>query len=103
MKLALGGNDTLIGRASRALTLSFISVAVLRFSMLGVGVLLARLLGPHAFGTFAVALVALLAVLSLNELGVSLAIVRWPDDPSEIAPTVATISCISSGILFIGF
>lgn len=103
MKLPLGSSDTLIGRASRALTLSFVSVAVLRFSTLGVGVLLARLLGPHAFGTYAVALVALLAVLSLNELGVSLAIVRWPDDPREIASTVATISCISSGVLFIGF
>ena len=103
MKLPLGNKDTLIGRASRALSLSFISVAVLRFSTLGVGVLLARLLGPHAFGTYAVALVALLAVLSFNELGVSLAIVRWPGEPSEIAPTVATISCVSSVILFIGF
>ena len=103
MKLSLGNKDTLIGRASRALSLSFLSVAVLRFSTIGVGVLLARLLGPHAFGTYAVALVALLAVLSFNELGVSLAIVRWPGDPSEIAPTVATISCVSSVLLFIGF
>jgi O-antigen/teichoic acid export membrane protein len=103
MKLSLGNSDTLLGRASRALSLSFISVAVLRFSTLGVGVLLARLLGPHAFGTYAVALVALLAVLSFNELGVSLAIVRWPGEPSEIAPTVATISCVSSVLLFIAF
>jgi O-antigen/teichoic acid export membrane protein len=103
MKLSLGNRDTLMGRASRALSLSFISVAVLRFSTLGVGVLLARLLGPHAFGTYAVALVALLAVLSFNELGVSLAIVRWPGEPSEIAPTVATVSCASSVLLFIGF
>jgi O-antigen/teichoic acid export membrane protein len=103
VKLPLGNKDTLLGRASRALTLSFISVAVLRFSTLGVGVLLARLLGPRAFGTYAVALVALLAVLSFNELGVSLAIVRWPGEPSEIAPTVATISCVSSVLLFIGF
>jgi O-antigen/teichoic acid export membrane protein len=103
MKLPLGNKDTLIGRASRALSLSFISTAVLRLSTIGVGVLLARLLGPHAFGTYAVALVALLAVLSFNDLGVSLAIVRWPGDPTEIAPTVATISCISSVLLFVGF
>src|SRR5450755_1332158 len=103
MKLPLGNKDTLMGRASRALSLSFISTAVLRLSTIGVGVLLARLLGPHAFGTYAVALVALLAVLSFNELGVSLAIVRWPGDPTEIAPTVATISCISSVLLFVGF
>jgi PST family polysaccharide transporter len=103
MRLSLGNKDTLMGRASRALSLSFISVAVLRFSTLGVGILLARLLGPHAFGVYAVAFVALLAVLSFNELGVSLAIVRWPGDPSEIASTVATISCVSSVLLFIGF
>ena len=103
MRLPLGNKDTLIGRASRALGWSFISAAGLRFGTLGIGVLLARLLGPHAFGTYAVALVALLAVLSFNELGVSLAIVRWQGDPSEIAPTVTTISCVSSLILYVGF
>jgi len=34
--------------------------------------------------------------LSFNELGVSLAIVRWPGDPKRIAATVATISTVSS-------
>ena len=34
--------------------------------------MLARMLGPHVFGTYAVAWVALLAVLSLNDLSVSL-------------------------------
>ena len=41
-------------------------------------------------------MVALLAVLTFNELGVSLAIVRWPGDPRAIAPTVTTISIASS-------
>jgi PST family polysaccharide transporter len=73
-----------------------------RFSTLGIGVALARILGPHEFGAFAVALVALLALLSFNELGVSLAIVRWEGEPGEIAPTVATISVISSVIIYAG-
>ena len=38
------------------------------------------------------ALIALMAVLSFNELGVSLAIVRWREDPKDIAPTVTTIA-----------
>jgi PST family polysaccharide transporter len=46
-------------------------------------------------------MVALLAVLSFNELGVSLAIVRWPGEPDEIAPTVTTISVASSVLLYI--
>jgi O-antigen/teichoic acid export membrane protein len=69
---------------------------------MGIGVALARLLGPREFGAFAVSIVALLAVLSFNELGVSLAIVRWEGEPSEIAPTVTTISVVSSLIIYAG-
>ena len=58
------------------------------------------MLGPHAFGTYAVAWVALLAVLSLNDLSVSLAIVRWPGDPAEIAPTVTTIAVTGSAAMY---
>ena len=64
--------------------------------------MLARILGPHEFGAFAVAMVALLALLSFNELGVSLAIVRWEGEPSEIAPTVTTISVVTSVIIYAG-
>ena len=85
--------------ASRALSWSFINTAVSRFGTLAIGIVLARVLGPQAFGTFAVATVALVAVLSFNELGVSLAIVRWPGDPQEIAKTVTTISVVSSVVL----
>ena len=93
---------TLAGRATKALGWSFINNMVARFSTLGIGVALARILGPHEFGAFAVAMVALLALLSFNELGVSLAIVRWRGEPCEIAPTVATISVISSVIIYAG-
>ena len=102
MKLPLGDKNTLMGQASRALSWSFASTLGGRLATLAIGVLLARLLGPHAFGTFAVALVATLAVGSFNELGVSLAIVRWQGDPAEIVPTVMTLSLISSFILYIG-
>lgn len=84
--------------ASRALAWSFLNTAVSRFGTLGIGIVLARILGPQSYGTFAVAMVALLAVLSFNELGVSLAIVRWPEDPRRIAPTVSTISIACSSI-----
>ncbi|MGC1580018.1 MAG: oligosaccharide flippase family protein, partial [Candidatus Acidiferrales bacterium] len=73
-----------------------------RLGTVAIGITLARLLGPHQFGTYAVAYVALIAVLSFNELGVSLAIVRWPGDPSEIAPTVASVSIATSVVLYVG-
>ena len=99
MKLGVSEDGTLFSRAGRALGWSFASTAVAKFSTLAIGIVLARILGPQEFGTFAVATVALLAVLSFNELGVSLAIVRWPGDPREIAPTVTTISVLSSSVM----
>ena len=92
-------DSTLVGRAPRALALSFFNTVALKFGTVGIGVALARLVGPHQFGTYAVALLALTAVLSFNELGVSLAIVRWQTDPRTIAPTVNTISLIASTTL----
>jgi PST family polysaccharide transporter len=95
-------DGSLFGRAGRALGWSVASTAIGKLSTLAIGVVIARLLGPEEFGTFAVALVALLAVLSFNELGVSLAIVRWPGEPEEIAPTVATLSVVSSAVTYVG-
>lgn len=88
--------------AGPALGWSFLNTAVARFGTLAIGIVLARLLGPQEFGTFAVAFVALMAILSFNELGVSLAIVRWRRDPAEIAPTVTTISLGMSAALMVG-
>jgi O-antigen/teichoic acid export membrane protein len=89
----------LLANASGALGWSLVNTAATRLGTLGIGIVLARLLGPKEFGTYAVAFVALSAVLAFNELGVSLAIVRWPGDPRAIAPTVTTISLASSSVL----
>lgn len=84
--------------ASSAFGWSVLNTVLSRLGTLGIGIVLARVLGPESFGTFAVALVALMAVLSFNELGVSLAIVRWPGDPARIVPTVNTVSVAGSGL-----
>jgi PST family polysaccharide transporter len=91
----------LAGHATRAFGWSFLNTALSRLGTLLIGIVLARVLGPTEFGTFAVATVVLLAVLSFNELGVSLAIVRWKGDPLAIAPTVTTISVAMSALLFV--
>ena len=90
------GQQSLLGRASGAFAWSFANAIVSRVGTIGIGIALARLLGPTQFGTYAVGLIALMAALSFNELGVSLAIVRWPGDPNEIAPTVNTASLLTS-------
>lgn len=90
-------SDSSVGRSAyRALLWSFLNTAVARLGTVGVGIFLARLLGPESFGAFAVAGVALAAILSINELGISLAIVRWPSDPRKIAPTINTIAVLAS-------
>jgi PST family polysaccharide transporter len=88
------GHDehAVIHRASAALAWGLFNAAAARLGTLAIGIALARVLGPQEFGTYAVALLALMAALSFNELGVSLAIVRWAGDPRAIAPTVATLS-----------
>lgn len=85
--------------AGGAFAWSLANTVVTRVGTLVIGIVLARVLGPEHFGTFAVAMVALMAVLSFNELGVSLAIVRWPGDPRTIAATVNTIALASSAML----
>jgi PST family polysaccharide transporter len=55
---------------------------------------------PADFGVFAVALVVLNAGLSMNELGVSLAIIRWREGVGRIAPTVTTLALVWSGLLY---
>lgn len=86
-------------RASRAFVWSVANVVVGRLGTMAINVALARMLGPGQFGVYAVALVALVAVLSFSELGVSLAIVRWNDDPADVAPTVTTLSTLLSAAL----
>ncbi len=88
-----------VGKAANALGWSFLNTVTAKFGTLAIGVVLARLLGPTQFGTYAVAYLALTAILSFNELGVSLSIVRWPSDPAAIAPTVTFISLTSSVVL----
>ncbi|MFD1048260.1 oligosaccharide flippase family protein, partial [Kibdelosporangium lantanae] len=80
----------------KALKLSLLNTIVGKAGTFLTGIVLARLLTPADFGVYAVAFVALIALLSLNELGVSLAIVRWPGDPERIRPTVTTISTVTS-------
>jgi O-antigen/teichoic acid export membrane protein len=96
----LTGRQSLAGKAGHALGLSFTSTALAKLGTTGVGIVLARMLGPHAFGTYAVAYVALRVLVNLNDLGVSLAIVRWPGDPREITPTVVSITAVTSLLLY---
>ena len=95
------GGRSLGAQAGGALGWSFGNTLMAKLCTVAVGIALARLLGPHEFGTFAVASVALTIMTNVNDLGVSLAIVRWPGEPREITPTVTTISVLTSSALYV--
>lgn len=89
------------GQVRRGVRWSFINTLVIRIGNFMTGVVLARgFLGPRDWGLYAVGLVALAVLLSANELGVSLAVIRWDRDPKQFAPTVLTLSFLSSAILY---
>ena len=81
---------------------SMANTAVLRIANFAVGVVLARFVfGPQAFGLYAVSQVVLLVLLSANEMGVSLAIVRWEGDVRGFGRTVVTLSVASSTLIYV--
>ena len=64
------------------------------------GIILARLLDPSDYGEFTVALVALVIISNINDLGLEPTVVRWPGSIDEIAPTAWTTIFGSSCLLF---
>ncbi len=80
---------------------SLINSLVIRIGTFLTGIVLARgLLTPRDWGLYAIGLTALAVLLSANELGVSLAVVRWDGEVRQFAPTVVTLSVAFSSVLY---
>ncbi|WP_084477281.1 lipopolysaccharide biosynthesis protein [Actinokineospora enzanensis] len=88
------------GKVGRGALWSLLNTVVLRLGTLVSGIILARLLSPADYGVFAVALVAVTLLQAFNELGVSLALVRWQRDVREFAPTAMTIAVGTSTAMY---
>jgi O-antigen/teichoic acid export membrane protein len=89
-------------RVASAARWSLVNTVVRRVGTFASGVVLARLFfGPYEWGLYAVGLLVLAMLLSLNEMGVSLALVRWEGDIRRFAPTVLTISTASSTAFYV--
>jgi PST family polysaccharide transporter len=94
---AQAGLGRKVGAAARW---SMINTLVLRGANFAVGVILARtVFGPHEWGLYAVSQLVLSVLLSANEMGVSLAVVRLEGDIRGIARTALTLSLLSSSVL----
>jgi lipopolysaccharide exporter len=75
------------------------SNVLLRLANVLITAFVAHILSPHDFGIFAVALIAFAVVSSIGELGVSSCLIRADLDVDHLAPTVATVTVISSTTL----
>ena len=87
-------------RVSRGLGWSFLGQIVARFGTFASGIILARLLGPIDFGEVAAALVVVNVLLTVNELGVIPAIVRWRGDIEHATSTATTIALVTSVLMY---
>ncbi len=89
------------GQMRRGLRWSLFSTVLSKLVFPLTGVVLARILSPKDFGIFAVALIAMNGLNSINELGVTYAVVRWPGDLKVAARTATTIATSASVLIFI--
>jgi O-antigen/teichoic acid export membrane protein len=75
------------------------NVAVLRVANFAVGLVVARIVIPYDFGVFTVAMTVCNIIGSLASIGFISAIVREPDRTKKIAPTVLTMTIVTSILL----
>jgi lipopolysaccharide exporter len=80
---------------------SVASTIALRFGTIATTAVIAHILDRNDFGVFAVALTALMIVLSFGELGVASCLVRADLDIDLLGPTMVTVSLVTAGMLAI--
>lgn len=78
---------------------NFSSTISLRLSSIGITAIVARLLSPHDFGVFAVATTIFTIVTALGEFGVTSCLARADLDAEVLAPTLWSVSLVSSLIM----
>jgi O-antigen/teichoic acid export membrane protein len=93
-----------IGRkAGRGLGWGLLGNAVGKVGSFATALVLARLLVPHDFGVYAVALAATQFVLHINDVGLIAATIQWRGRLEDMAPTAATLAATFSVLIYVGF
>jgi O-antigen/teichoic acid export membrane protein len=91
-----------LGSSARTgLVWSLMNSAAARVLNVLAGLVIARVVTPAEFGTYAVALLVMTIVLSMNEIGLSVAVIRWREGVDRITPTAVTGSLVSSAFWFL--
>lgn len=87
-------------KIGRGFAWSAAGVGVMRLGSLVVGIVLANLLSPQAFGTYAVGLMVQSILMNFAELGLAADLVRHGDIKRR-GPTITTVALAASGLLTI--
>ena len=75
------------------------STLLLKLAAIAITAVVVRIVTPHDFGVFAVALTIFAVVSSFSELGVLSVMTRGDLDADEIGPTVTTVAWVSSAVI----
>ncbi len=93
-----------IGRkAGRGLGWGLLGNGLTKIGSFATSLALTRLLVPHDFGVYAVALAAMQFVIHINDVGLIPATIQWRGKLEDMAPTAATLAAGFSLIIYIGF
>ncbi len=88
------------GRARSGLIWSLLNSGAARVLNVLAGLVIARIVTPAEFGTYAAAVLVMTIVLSMNEIGLSVAVIRWKERVERVTPTAVSGSLLSSGVWF---
>jgi O-antigen/teichoic acid export membrane protein len=89
-------NVALGGLARTGMLWSLFNSAAARILNVGSSFVIARVVAPDELGTYAAAVLVLTIVLSMNEVGIGIAVVRWEDRLERILPTAVSAAFLGS-------
>jgi len=87
-------------RARRGMAWSLLNSGAARVLNVVAGMVIARIVTPGEFGAYTAALLVMTIVLSMNEAGLSVAVIRWKQGVERIVPTAITSSFLTSAFWF---
>ncbi|HKT02771.1 MAG TPA: oligosaccharide flippase family protein, partial [Rugosimonospora sp.] len=90
-----------IGRqAGRGLRWSLLGTMTAKVGSFAMGLVLARLLSPADFGTYAIALAATTILMNINDVGLIAATVQWRGRLADMAPTAGTMAAVFGVVIY---
>ena len=88
--------EELGARARTGMAWSLLNSGAIRLLNVVAGMIVARIVTPDEFGAYTAGLLVMTIVLSMNEAGLSVAVIRWKEGVERVAPTAVSASFASS-------